>query len=123
MTMNLMKRSVLILTALLLPLYLGSAVAADGKGDAAKGKKVFEENGCERCHNVDTTVAKRPPAPSLKGIFQRPPHQLADGTEHKQHTDAMLGEIVVNGTSRMPARGAVLTDEEVADLMAYLHSI
>ncbi len=111
----------------LFPIFLASAQAQDGgsknKGDAAKGKILFHDNGCFLCHNTDSDVAKRPPAPSLKGVFQRPPHQLADGTKHEKHTEEMIRQIVTEGTKAMPPRGAILTDEELDDLMAYLHTL
>jgi cytochrome c553 len=125
--MSVLKRSGLFFAIFLLTLFLGSAVAQDGwkglKGDPAKGKEVFEQNGCFRCHDIETGKSKRPPAPSLWGVFERPPHVLADGTKHDKHTDAMLVQIITEGTSRMSARGAVLTDEELSDLLAFLHSM
>ena len=59
--MSIWKRIGLIVAAFALPLFLGSVAAQDAKGykgDAARGKKVFDENGCERCHNIDSTVVE-----------------------------------------------------------------
>jgi len=61
--------------------------------------------------------------PSLKAIYQRPPHVLVDGTKHEKHTDEMFRTIITEGTKAMNPRGAVLTDEELADLIAYLHTL
>ena len=41
--------------------------AADKKGDAAKGKEVFEQ--CGVCHNADSTEKKM--GPGLKGLFTK----------------------------------------------------
>ena len=109
----------------LLFLAAGSLVAQDKgvahKGDPVKGKEVFRVTACWRCHDVDQGITKR--GPTLKGVFQRPPHKLADGTQHDMHTDAMFREIITNGTVAMNPRGAVLTDEELDDLLAYLHTL
>ena len=127
--MNLLKRSGFLLAVFLLPIVLQSAAAQqNGKGDAVKGKVVFQESGCWHCHNIDSPASRMlrangPPAPSLMGLYKRPAHQLADGTKHEQHTDDMLRVIVVEGTKAMPPRGAALSDEEVNDLLAYLHTL
>jgi mono/diheme cytochrome c family protein len=111
----------------LLLAFITNLTAQDGvkslKGDPVKGKQVFQITACWRCHDVDTGVSKRPPAPSLKNIYSRPPHALADGTKHEKHTDEMMRQIITEGTPAMNPRGAVLTDEELADLIAYLHTL
>ena len=125
--MKLSKRGGVACAVLLLSFLIGSSQAQENgraqKGDAVKGKQVFQSTACWRCHDVDTGNSKRPPAPSLKAIYQRPPHVLADGTKHDKHTDEMFRAIITEGTKAMNPRGAVLTDEELADLMAYLHTL
>jgi len=125
--MSVLKQSGVVCAALLLPIFIGSLAAQDGgavlKGDPARGKQVFQVTACWRCHDVETGVSKRPPAPSLKGVFSRPPHVLSDGTKHDVHTDEMLRTIITEGTKAMNPRGAVLTDQELADLLAYLHTL
>ena len=125
--MKVLRRTGVVCAALLFPLFMGNLAAQQkasvGKGDPARGKQVFEITACWRCHDVATGVSKRPPAPSLKGIYQRPPHQLVDGTKHDTHTDEMFKVIITEGTRAMNPRGAVLTDEELADLLAYLHTL
>ena len=46
---------------------LAGRLLAQGGGDAAKGKDVFEQ--CGVCHNVDTDEKKI--GPSLKGLYKR----------------------------------------------------
>ena len=125
--MKLLKRSCAAYAVLLLSVLVVSSKAQEGgtalKGDPVKGKEVFRVTACWRCHDVDTGNSKRPPAPSLKAIYQRPPHLLADGTKHEKHTDEMFRLIITEGTKAMNPRGAVLTDEELADLIAYLHTL
>ena len=113
--------------AVLIPMLAVSLAAQEHekalKGDPVKGKEVFRITACWRCHDVDTGVSKRPPAPSLKDIYNRPPHLLSDGTKHDKHTDEMFRNIITEGTKAMNPRGAVLTDEELNDLLAYLHTL
>ena len=112
--------------AFLLLVFAGSMAAQENgtrKGDPVKGKEVFRVTACWRCHDVDTGESKRPPAPSLKGTFQRTSHTLVDGTRHEKHTDEMFRTIITEGTKAMNPRGAVLTDEELDDLLAYLHTL
>jgi cytochrome c2 len=125
--MRVLKQSGVACAALFLSIFIGSLAAQEGgavqKGDPARGKQVFQVTACWRCHDIETGVSKRPPAPSLKGVFDRPPHVLADGTKHDKHTDEMLRVIITEGTKAMNPRGAVLTDQELADLLAYLHTL
>jgi cytochrome c len=90
------------------------------KGDAAKGKEVFQAN-CDICHNADSTEDKV--GPGLKGLWKKPPHKMSDGTEHKQHTVAMVRKQIVEGGGSMPPVGAALSAKEVDDLMAYLQTL
>lgn len=92
----------------------------EAKGDPAKGKDVFAAN-CQMCHNADSDEAIV--GPGLKGLFKKPPHKMADGTEHTQHTVPMIRDQIVKGSSAMPAAGASLSSAELADLMAYLQTL
>jgi len=124
--MRILKSSGALYAALLLPVFaIGLTAQQNGayKADPGRGKEVFRVTACWRCHDVDKGESKRPPAPSLKGTYQRTSHTLVDGTRHEQHTDEMFREIISNGTKAMNPRGAVLTDEEMADLLAYLHTL
>jgi len=125
--MKVLKRVGIACAGLVLPMFIGNLAAQEQvkaiQGDPVKGKQVFQVTACWRCHDVDTGNSKRPPAPSLKGLYERPPHLLADGTKHDKHTDDMMRQIITEGTKAMNPRGAVLTDEELADLLAYLHTL
>src|SRR5215472_477013 len=99
--MKLFKLGGVACAALLLSLFAGSSKAQESKGDPVKGKQVFQVTACWRCHDVETGNSKRPPAPSLKNIYQRPPHALVDGTKHEAHTDQMFRQIITEGTKAM----------------------
>ena len=84
------------------------------KGDAAKGKETFEQ--CAVCHNVDTDEKKM--GPSLKGLFQ---HKTMVG--NKPVTDANVLAQINNGGNGMPAYADMLSADEKANLLAYLHTL
>ena len=90
------------------------AVLSAGKGDAAKGKEVFEQ--CGVCHNADTEEKKM--GPGLKGIFQK--EKMANG---KKPTEANIRTRVDEGGGGMPAYKDMLSDQEKDDLIAYLKTL
>ena len=88
--------------------------AAGRAGDVAKGKETFEQ--CAVCHNVDSPEKKM--GPSLQGLFKR--KALQSG---KAMTDAnVLNQINVGGNG-MPAYQDMLSADEKANLLAYLHTL
>ncbi len=91
-----------------------SAAQKTGKGDAAKGKETFEQ--CAVCHNVDTDEKKM--GPSLKGLFK---HKMMVG--NKPVTDANVMAQINNGGNGMPAYADMLSADEKANLLAYLHTL
>jgi cytochrome c len=91
-----------------------SAGQKSAKGDAAKGKEAFEQ--CAVCHNVDTDEKKM--GPSLKGLFK---HKTMSGD--KPVTDENVLAQINNGGNGMPAYADMLSAEEKANLMAYLHTL
>ena len=97
-------------------LLTSGALAAQGKGDAAKGKDVFENNQCAMCHSVDTDEKKV--GPSLKGLFKK--KTLASG---KPVTEANVLAQINNGGNGMPGYADTLSADDKANLLAYLHTI
>jgi cytochrome c len=88
---------------------------AQKKGDAAKGKDVFEQ--CSVCHNSDSTEKKM--GPGLKGLYKK---AKLDSTG-KPVTDASVLGKVNEGGNGMPAYKDMLTDDEKANLLAYLKTL
>jgi cytochrome c len=86
------------------------SLSAADKGDAAKGKEVFEQ--CSVCHNADSTEKKM--GPGLKGLFKK--DKLANG---KKPTDANIRAKIDEGGNGMPAYKDMLSDEEKDNLVAY----
>src|SRR5579884_2382275 len=93
---------------------LAALAPAQKKGDAAKGKEVFEQ--CAVCHNTDTDEKKI--GPSLKGLFKR--DKLKNG---KKVTDENVKAVINAGGNGMPSYADMLSDEEKANVIAYLHTI
>jgi cytochrome c len=90
--------------------------AATKPGDAAKGKDVFEGT-CQACHNADSTDPKV--GPGLKGLFKK----AAMGNK-KKPSDATVLEIINKGSGgNMPPLADQLTDQEKADVIAYLKTL
>src|SRR6476659_5264330 len=88
--------------------------AADKKGDAAKGKEVFEQ--CGVCHNADSEEKKM--GPGLKGLFKH--EKLVNG---KKPTDATVRAKIEEGGNGMPAYKDMLSEQEKDDLIAYLKTL
>src|SRR5579862_6657466 len=78
-----------------------------GKGDAAKGKEVFEQ--CGVCHNADSDEKKM--GPGLKGLFKK--DKLTNG---KKPTEANIRSRVDEGGSGMPFYYNIMSDTEKDDL-------
>jgi cytochrome c2 len=101
--------------ALCVGLTAGSVVALSaGKGDAAKGKAVFEQ--CAVCHNADSDEKKM--GPGLKGLYKK--DKLSNG---KKPTDASVRARIDEGGSGMPGYKDMLSDAEKDDLIAYLKTL
>ena len=85
--------------------------ARRAKGDAAKGKEVFEQ--CGVCHNADSEEKKM--GPGLKGLFKK--DKMTNG---KKPTEANVRAKIDEGGNGMPAYKDMLSDTEKDDLIAYL---
>jgi cytochrome c len=91
-----------------------TSLYAQTKGDAAKGKEVFEQ--CSVCHNADSTETKM--GPGLKGLFKK--QKLNSG---KAVNDANVMGQINEGGNGMPAYKDLLSDQEKANVLAYLKTL
>lgn len=107
-----MQKSVTLLFAGAIAL-AGSNLYAQ-KGDAAKGKEVFDQ--CSVCHNSDTTEVKM--GPGLKGLFKR-----TKMTSGKPMSEANVLMQINEGGNGMPAYKDILSDEEKANVVAFLKTL
>ena len=77
-----MRRSTLIVFGLGFSLTCSLMMGADKKGDAEKGKEVFQQ--CGVCHNADSAEKKM--GPGLKGLFKA--EKMANGKKPTEATSA-----------------------------------
>ncbi len=84
------------------------------KGDAARGKLVFEQN-CERCH--DAYSRDEVTGPGLQGVKNG---KLPDG---KPATREKILDVVNNGPAEMTAFQDRLTEQEKEDVVAFVMTL
>jgi len=80
------------------------------------GRKLYD-NYCDRCHEPYSRRDKK--GPSLKGIFKK---QFLPVSGMPANDDR-VGDIILYGRSKMPGFGQTLTQQQVQDLLAYLHTL
>src|SRR6185312_9132450 len=107
------RNSILFAGGLTLLLAAGPKMSAK-EGDAAKGKETFEQ--CAVCHNVDTDEKKM--GPSLKGLFKR-----KTMTNGKPMNDENVLNQINNGGNGLPAYSDMLSADDKANILAYLHTL
>ncbi|MBI4481040.1 MAG: cytochrome c [Acidobacteria bacterium] len=84
-----------------------------------RGQEVFADH-CSVCHSPDTEEVIV--GPSLMGFFRKTPAALADGKPLPQ-TDAAVREMIQKGDANMPPLGGDLSEQQIADVIAYLHTL
>jgi mono/diheme cytochrome c family protein len=79
------------------------------------GRAVFEAD-CAACHYAYSSSGLK--GPGLKGLFHK--KYLPSGLPANNR---FVEQTIVNGRGMMPGQGEALTDQQLADLMAYLHTL
>ena len=81
----------------------------------AQGRRVFNIH-CMVCHPAYSSHGDK--GPGLKDLFKKPylPSGLTATDEHAE-------QAIVRGVRMMPPFGNLLTQQQRADLMAYLHTL
>jgi len=82
----------------------------------AAGRQLYD-NYCDRCHEPYSSRGKK--GPSLKGIFKHEYLSLSGLPAN----DDRVGEIVKYGRAKMEGFGQVMTDQQIKDLLVYLHTL
>lgn len=82
----------------------------------AAGRHIYDKD-CDQCHEPYSTRGKK--GPGLKGIFKR--QYLPESG--LPANDERVGEIIRYGRSKMPAYGQVFDEQQVQNLLAYLHTL
>jgi len=82
----------------------------------AEGRKTYDAY-CDRCHEAYSSSDKQ--GPPVKGIFRKS-YMAASGLPAN---DERVGEIIRYGRGKMPGFGQKLSDQQINDLLAYLHTL
>ena len=83
--------------------------------EEARGRTVFVST-CARCQNAYDAQALH--GPSLFGVFRKP--YLPSGAPAR---DERVMEVILHGRNLMPPSGGELTDQQLQELMHYLHTL
>ena len=82
----------------------------------AEGRRLYD-NYCVRCHEPYSSRGKK--GPPLKGVFKQQYLPLSGLPAN----DDRVGEIVKYGRSKMEGFGRVMSDQQIKDLLAYMHTL
>lgn len=82
----------------------------------AIGRKIYDHY-CDRCHEPYSTKGKK--GPGLKGMFQKQYLPLSGLPAN----DERVTDIIRLGRNEMPAFSRTLNQQQIADLLAYLHRL
>lgn len=81
----------------------------------SRGRRVFQQQ-CAQCHYA--YIGRDLHGPSLKGVFKK--QYLSSGMPAN---DDRVRELITTGRGMMPGFGRALTDQQMDDLLAYLHTL
>jgi mono/diheme cytochrome c family protein len=82
----------------------------------AEGRKLYD-NYCDRCHEPYSSRRKK--GPSLKGVFKKQYMSISGLPAN----DERMTDIIKNGRAKMEGFRQVMTDQQIQDLLAYLHTL
>ncbi len=82
----------------------------------AQGRKLYDDY-CDRCHEPYSSHGKK--GPGLKGVFK----QQYLSVSGLPANDERVTEIVSNGRAKMEGFGQVMNEQQIKDLLAYLHTL
>jgi len=82
----------------------------------AAGRHIYDEY-CDRCHAPYSSRGRR--GPSMKHVFKQPYLPLRGMPAN----DDRVGDVIRMGRNKMPAYSQVLTEQQITDLLAYLHTL
>ncbi|MGE5112677.1 MAG: c-type cytochrome [Acidobacteriaceae bacterium] len=83
--------------------------------EQARGRQIFDRN-CARCHEAYSSRGLQ--GPSLKGIYKR--KYFPSGLPAN---DPRMSDVILMGRAKMPSFRPSISDEELQDLIAYLHTL
>jgi mono/diheme cytochrome c family protein len=104
--------------------FLAACTAERRKSDAelgltpqqAAGRRIYDDE-CARCHEPYSSSGKQ--GPSLQGTFKKEYLKMSGMPAN----DARVTDIVRMGRDKMPGFSQVLTQQQINDLLEYLHTL
>jgi len=88
---------------------------ADLTPQETSGYAVFQSN-CASCHYANNEKSLH--GPGLQGLYRK--HYLPSGAPAN---DDRVASVILHGRNMMPALGNNLDDQQLNDLIAYLHTL
>lgn len=82
----------------------------------AAGRRIYD-NYCDRCHAPYSSRGRQ--GPSMKHIFKKQYLPMSGMPAN----DDRVTDIIKLGRNKMPAYGQVLNQQQIDDLLAYLHTL
>jgi mono/diheme cytochrome c family protein len=82
----------------------------------AAGRKTYDQY-CDRCHEPYSSRGKK--GPGMKDVFNKP----YLGISGLPANDERVGEIIQFGRSKMQGYGRELNQQQIQDLLAYMHTL
>ncbi|MGA7907330.1 MAG: cytochrome c [Candidatus Sulfotelmatobacter sp.] len=82
----------------------------------AAGRRIYDDN-CDRCHEPYSTRGKK--GPGLKGVFQQKYLPISGLPAN----DERVSDIIRLGRKEMPGYSQKLSQQEIDDLLAYMHTL
>jgi mono/diheme cytochrome c family protein len=95
---------------------LGPSKAVNELTPAEQQGRAIYDRDCAGCHYANHTGDLH--GPSLFGMYRKP--YLPSGAPAN---DARVTPVIVQGRNMMPGFGNQLTDQQLQDLLAYLHTL
>jgi mono/diheme cytochrome c family protein len=80
------------------------------------GRRIYD-NYCDRCHAPYSSRGRQ--GPSMRGVFQRQYLPMSGMPAN----DDRVTDIVRLGRNKMPGFAQVLSQQQINDLLAYLHTL
>jgi mono/diheme cytochrome c family protein len=82
----------------------------------ANGRRLYD-NYCDRCHEPYSSRGKK--GPGLKGVFKQQYLSLSGLPAN----DDRIIDIIKYGRAKMEGFNQVMTEQQIRDLVAYLHTL
>src|ERR1700722_4112779 len=80
------------------------------------GRKIYD-NYCDRCHAPYSSRGRQ--GPSMKGVFRRQDLPMSGMPAN----DDRVSDVVRLGRNKMPGYAQALNQQQINDLLAYLHTL